>query len=134
MGKRKQLVLGDSSEKKPKKKQIKEYYAIDQILDEKVENGDVMYLVSWKGYPSMFNSWVFKETVKPMAEVIRERTATQEKEARQLNEKRRDWLKDNKQSKRPLQREIYRKTLSAMKSVKKKIAKKNINKTPGKQH
>ena len=48
-----------------------------------------MYLVSWKGYPSVFNSWVFKETVKPLKELLLEekRLSAKKKKEHEGNDK-----------------------------------------------
>jgi len=35
-----------------------EHFDIDRILKTRRSNGKIQYLVSWKGYPSQFNSWV----------------------------------------------------------------------------
>jgi len=35
-----------------------ERFTIDRILKTRKRNGKLEYLVSWKGYPSKFNSWV----------------------------------------------------------------------------
>ena len=35
-----------------------EHFDIDRIIKTRKRNGKVQYLVSWKGYPSKFNSWV----------------------------------------------------------------------------
>jgi len=35
-----------------------EHFVVDRILKTKRSNGKIQYLVSWKGYPSKFNSWV----------------------------------------------------------------------------
>ncbi len=35
-----------------------EHFIIDRILKTRKRNGKIEYLVSWKGYPSKFNSWV----------------------------------------------------------------------------
>jgi len=34
------------------------YFDVDRILKTRKRNGKIQYLVSWKGYPSKFNSWV----------------------------------------------------------------------------
>ena len=35
-----------------------EHYDIERIIKTRKRNGKIQYLVSWKGYPSKFNSWV----------------------------------------------------------------------------
>ena len=35
-----------------------EHFDIDKILKTRRRNGKIQYLVSWRGYPSKFNSWV----------------------------------------------------------------------------
>lgn len=43
------------------------FYYIERILDERIlPNGQVQVFVSWEGWPSRFNSWVFKDTVMPL--------------------------------------------------------------------
>ena len=39
-----------------------ERFTIDRILKTRKRNGTIEYLVSWKGYPSKFNSWVDEVT------------------------------------------------------------------------
>ena len=39
-------------------KSDKEHFDIDRILKTRKRGGKIQYLVSWKGYPSKFNSWV----------------------------------------------------------------------------
>jgi len=41
-----------------------EHFDVDRILKTRKRNGKIQYLVSWKGYPSKFNSWVDGLTVK----------------------------------------------------------------------
>jgi len=38
----------------------KERFDIDRIMRTRKRNGKIQYLVSWKGYPSKFNSWIDK--------------------------------------------------------------------------
>ena len=33
-------------------------FVVDRILKTRKRGGKIQYLVSWKGYPSKFNSWV----------------------------------------------------------------------------
>ena len=35
-----------------------EHFDIDKILKTRRRNGKIQYLVSWRGYPTKFNSWV----------------------------------------------------------------------------
>ena len=35
-----------------------EHYNSERIIKTRKRNGKIQYLVSWKGYPSKFNSWV----------------------------------------------------------------------------
>jgi len=35
-----------------------ERFDVDRILKTRKRNGKIQYLVSWKGYPSKFDSWV----------------------------------------------------------------------------
>ena len=35
-----------------------EHFDVDRILKTRKRGGKIQYLVSWKGYPSTFNSWV----------------------------------------------------------------------------
>jgi len=35
-----------------------ERFVVDRILKTKKRDGKIQYLVSWKGYPSKFDSWV----------------------------------------------------------------------------
>jgi len=35
-----------------------ERFVVDRILKTRQRNGKIQYLVSWKGYPSKFDSWV----------------------------------------------------------------------------
>jgi len=35
-----------------------ECFVVDRILKTKKRDGKIQYLVSWKGYPSKFDSWV----------------------------------------------------------------------------
>ena len=35
-----------------------EHYDIERIVKTRKRNGQIQYLVSWKGYPSKFDSWV----------------------------------------------------------------------------
>ncbi len=39
-------------------------YLIDKILRVRRNGNSHMYLISWKGYPKKFNSWVKEEFVK----------------------------------------------------------------------
>jgi len=41
-----------------------ERFDVDRILKTRKRNGKIQYLVSWKGYPSKFNSWVDELTTK----------------------------------------------------------------------
>ena len=41
-----------------------EQFDIDRIIKTKKHNGKIRYLVSWKGYPSKFKSWVDELVVK----------------------------------------------------------------------
>lgn len=41
-----------------------EHFDVDRILKTRKRNGKIQYLVSWKGYPSKFNSWVDELTAK----------------------------------------------------------------------
>jgi len=41
-----------------------EYFDVDRILKTRKRGGKIQYLVSWKGYPSKFNSWVDDITTK----------------------------------------------------------------------
>jgi len=41
-----------------------ERFDIDRIIKTRKRNGNIQYLVSWKGYPSKFNSWVNGLTTK----------------------------------------------------------------------
>jgi len=41
-------------------KSDEERFDIDRIIRSRKSNGKIQYLVSWKGYPSKFNSWVDK--------------------------------------------------------------------------
>jgi hypothetical protein len=41
-----------------------ELFDVDKILKTRKRNGKIEYLVSWKGYPSKFNSWVDNITSK----------------------------------------------------------------------
>ena len=35
-----------------------EYFDVDRILKTRKRGGKIQYLVSWRGYPTKFNSWV----------------------------------------------------------------------------
>ena len=39
-------------------KSDREHFDVDRILKTRKRGGKIQYLVSWKGYPSKFNSWV----------------------------------------------------------------------------
>jgi len=41
-------------------KSDEERFDIDRIIRTRKRNGNIQYLVSWKGYPSKFNSWIDK--------------------------------------------------------------------------
>ena len=41
-------------------------YIIDRVLKQRKRNGKTEYFVSWKGYPSKFNSWVSDVKVGPI--------------------------------------------------------------------
>jgi len=41
-------------------KSDEERFDIDRIIKTRKRYGKIQYLVSWKGYPSKFNSWVDK--------------------------------------------------------------------------
>jgi len=41
-----------------------ELFEVDKILDKKIENNKVYYLVSWKGYGLDENSWEPSENLK----------------------------------------------------------------------
>jgi len=41
-------------------KSDEERFDIDRIIRTRKRHGKIQYLVSWKGYPSKFNSWVDK--------------------------------------------------------------------------
>jgi len=41
-------------------KSDEERFDIDRIIKTRKRSGRIQYLVSWKGYPSKFNSWVDK--------------------------------------------------------------------------
>ena len=41
-----------------------EQFDIDRIIKTRKRNGKIQYLVSWKGYPSKFNSWVEELSAK----------------------------------------------------------------------
>ena len=41
-----------------------EHYDIERIIKTRKRSGKIQYLVSWKGYPSKFDSWVDELTAK----------------------------------------------------------------------
>ena len=41
-------------------------YVIDKVIKQRRKNGKTEYFVSWKGYPSKFNSWVSDVKVGPI--------------------------------------------------------------------
>ena len=41
-----------------------EYFDVDRILKTRKRGGKIQYLVSWRGYPTKFNSWVDDITSK----------------------------------------------------------------------
>ena len=43
-----------------------ELYIVDEVLKQRKKNGKTEYFVSWKGYPSKFNSWVTDLEVGPI--------------------------------------------------------------------
>ena len=46
------------------------FYYVQKILDSRrLKNGEEQVFVSWRGWPARYNSWVFKETVKPEDEL-----------------------------------------------------------------
>lgn len=42
-----------------------EHFDVERILKTRKRNGKIQYLVSWKGYPSKFDSWVDELATKP---------------------------------------------------------------------
>ena len=57
---------------KGRKKLRDNYYFVDQVLAQKRrEDGQVMVLVSWKGYPQSQNSWVFRNTLMTLGEYLK---------------------------------------------------------------
>ena len=55
-----ELIKGGFYEPEVQKvtKSDREHFDVDRILKTRKRGGKIQYLVSWKGYPSKFNSWV----------------------------------------------------------------------------
>ena len=45
------------------------FYYVEKILDRKVENGELRYLIKWQGYSSKDNSWEPEGNLKARAMV-----------------------------------------------------------------
>ena len=46
-------------------KYIKVAFVLDKILKTKKHKGHKKYFVSWRGYPSSFNSWISEKDLDP---------------------------------------------------------------------
>jgi len=49
-----------------------EEFVVEQIVDSKVENGKVLYLVKWVDYPPVYNTWEPDENLQTCQELIQE--------------------------------------------------------------
>lgn len=47
------------------------YFYVSEILKERtLKNGRKQLFVSWEGWPAEYNSWVYQETVMPVADLL----------------------------------------------------------------
>lgn len=51
-------IVGTFYDQELKKTKIPDYARIEKVIKKKVENGQKMIRVKWKGYDNKFNSWV----------------------------------------------------------------------------
>lgn len=68
-----EIVLGGMSKSGSENSKLKkddEIYEVEEIVDRKLENNLVYYLVKWKNYASKDNTWVAKEDIFNCQEMI----------------------------------------------------------------
>merc|ERR1711990_289868 len=51
------LTLLDSNRRKMSESESGEEFDVEEILDDKIEDGEKMYLIKWRGYSQDDNTW-----------------------------------------------------------------------------
>jgi len=69
--------MGKKKNTKPKKKEP--VYEVESILSEKVQKGETMYLIHWRGYPVEEATWENKNNLTGAAQILKMWKASQAK-------------------------------------------------------